>query len=91
VVPLVVFLASPQCDFSHRIYSAGGGRFARVFVGLGEGWFAGADRLPTVDDIVMHLPEISRLQPHSVPMSIYEEVGEILSRVHGKAAADRSR
>src|SRR5262249_15439841 len=40
VAPIVVYLASRACEFSHRNYSAFGGRFARVFVGLGEGWLA---------------------------------------------------
>jgi NAD(P)-dependent dehydrogenase (short-subunit alcohol dehydrogenase family) len=87
VVPLVVFLASPRCDFTHQIYSAGGGRFARVFVGLGEGWFAGDGATPTADDVAAHLAEIMRLEPHSVPMSIYEEVAQLLARVHGQSGA----
>ena len=33
VVPLVAFLASRACDFTHRNYSACAGRYARVFVG----------------------------------------------------------
>jgi NAD(P)-dependent dehydrogenase (short-subunit alcohol dehydrogenase family) len=41
VVPLVVFLASRGCDLTHHAFSACAGRFARVFVGLGEGWVAG--------------------------------------------------
>jgi NAD(P)-dependent dehydrogenase (short-subunit alcohol dehydrogenase family) len=40
VVPIVVFLASRSCEFTHQNYSACGGRFARVFVGLGDGWLA---------------------------------------------------
>ena len=30
ITPLVVFLASEQCDITHEIFSAGGGRFSRV-------------------------------------------------------------
>src|ERR1700740_1369530 len=55
VVPMVIFLASRACEFSHQNYSACAGRFARVFVGLGEGWFAEKDRHPTADDIQAHL------------------------------------
>jgi NAD(P)-dependent dehydrogenase (short-subunit alcohol dehydrogenase family) len=42
VAPMVVYLASDQCEVTHEIYSAGAGRFARFFVGLTEGWYAGA-------------------------------------------------
>ena len=37
VTPMVVYLASRACEFSHRNYSAFGGRYARVFIGLGCG------------------------------------------------------
>ena len=51
VVPIVVYLASRACEFSHQNYSACGGRFARVFIGLGEGWMAEPSSSPTADDI----------------------------------------
>ena len=50
VVPMVIFLASRACEFSHRNYSACAGRFARVFVGLGPGWLADRDKVPTAED-----------------------------------------
>ena len=40
VSSMAVFLASPQCEQTHEIYSAGGGRFARYVVGVNDGWFA---------------------------------------------------
>jgi NAD(P)-dependent dehydrogenase (short-subunit alcohol dehydrogenase family) len=46
VVPLVTFLASSACDFTHRNYSACAGRYARVFMGLGRGWVADSDGEP---------------------------------------------
>ena len=36
VSPLVVFLASRDCTFTHRNFSACAGRYARVFTGCGE-------------------------------------------------------
>lgn len=74
VVPIVVFLASRTCEFSHQNYSACAGRFARVFVGLGQGWFAEKDSNPTADDIQAHLSEVSATEPFTVPGSIFEEV-----------------
>jgi hypothetical protein len=74
VPPLVVYLASRACDFSHRNFSACGGRFARVFVGLSEGWLADPDSNPTADDIAARIGEIAATQPFTVPGSIYEEV-----------------
>jgi NAD(P)-dependent dehydrogenase (short-subunit alcohol dehydrogenase family) len=74
VVPMVVFLASRACEFTHQNYSACAGRFARVFVGLGQGWLADPDSEPTADDIVAHLDEVSATEPFTVPGSIFEEV-----------------
>jgi NAD(P)-dependent dehydrogenase (short-subunit alcohol dehydrogenase family) len=73
VVPIVVFLTSRACEFSHRNYSAFGGRFARVFIGLGEGRLEPGSE-PTADDVADHIAEISATEPFTVPQSIYEEV-----------------
>jgi hypothetical protein len=80
VVPLVTYLASPACELTHQMFSAGAGRFARVFVGLGPGWYAGPGVVPTPSDIAEHLAEIVAVEGHAVPMSVYEEMGELLSR-----------
>lgn len=83
VVPIVVFLASGACDFTHRNFSACAGRFARVFVGLAEGWLAESDRhaSPTADDIAAHLAEVSATEPFTVPASIFDEVAELCERL----------
>lgn len=90
VVPLVVFLASRRCDFTHRNYSASAGRFARVFVGLGHGWLAAADSSPTCDDIAEHLDEISETQPFIVPTSIFDEVVDVCDRLGISAMPDNA-
>ncbi|CAJ1510576.1 SDR family NAD(P)-dependent oxidoreductase [[Mycobacterium] burgundiense] len=81
VAPLVVFLASKACNFTHRNYSACAGRYARVFVGLGHGWLATADSSPTVEDIHAHLDEVSALEPFVVPDGIVDEVLEVCDRL----------
>jgi NAD(P)-dependent dehydrogenase (short-subunit alcohol dehydrogenase family) len=81
VAPIVVFLASRACELSHQNYSACGGRFARVFIGLGEGWLAEPDSIVTADDIAAHLAEIAATEPFTVPGSIYEEVFAVSERL----------
>jgi NAD(P)-dependent dehydrogenase (short-subunit alcohol dehydrogenase family) len=81
VVPIVVFLASRACEFSHQNYSACGGRFARVFVGLGGGWLAERDSSPTADNIAAHLDEVTATEPFTIPGSIYEEVFAVCQRL----------
>ena len=55
VTPMVVYLCSERNEFTHEIFSAGGGRFARFFVGVTDGWFAGPKSRPTVEDVFEHL------------------------------------
>jgi NAD(P)-dependent dehydrogenase (short-subunit alcohol dehydrogenase family) len=81
VVPIVVYLASRACEFSHQNYSACGGRFARVFIGLGDGWMAEPSSSPTADDIAAHLADVAATEPFTVPGSIYDEVFEVGARL----------
>jgi len=80
VVPMVVFLASRACELSHQGYSAGAGRYARVFAGLGEGWLAPAGSEPTAEDIAANLGKVSATEPYTVPASIVDEVMQISTR-----------
>lgn len=81
VVPMVVFLASQACTFTHQSFSACAGRYARAFVGLGAGWMADRGDVPTADDIAAHLTEIQATQPFTVPGSIVDEVAELCLRL----------
>ena len=74
VVPIVVYLASQACEITHHNFSAAAGRFARVFVGLAEGWLAQPGSTPTADDIADHFQQIAATEPFTVPMSIFDEV-----------------
>ncbi|GFG55640.1 short-chain dehydrogenase [Mycolicibacterium agri] len=81
VVPMVVYLASRQCQVSHQNYSAIGGRFARVFIGLAQGWPAPPGSHPTADDVAAHFAEVSATEPFTVPGAIYDEVFGIYERL----------
>lgn len=81
VAPIVVYLASRACGFSHQNFSACGGRFARVFVGLGEGWLAGRDGDASAEDIAEHIAQIAATERFTVPGSIYDEVFEVTERL----------
>ena len=81
VVPAVVFLASRACQLTHHNYSAGAGRYARVFIGLGEGWLADSEGIATPEDIAMHLDTMSAPEPFTIPTSIFDEVAGICSRL----------
>jgi NAD(P)-dependent dehydrogenase (short-subunit alcohol dehydrogenase family) len=81
VVPLVVFLASRACGLTHHNFSACAGRFARVFLGLADGWQADAGSDLTAEDVADHLPEVTATEPYTVPGSIFDEVAGIAARL----------
>jgi NAD(P)-dependent dehydrogenase (short-subunit alcohol dehydrogenase family) len=81
VVPMVVFLASRACDLTHQIYSAGAGRYARVFAGLAEGWLAERGPSPSADDVAAHLAQVSATESFTIPASIFDEVLGICGRL----------
>lgn len=81
VVPMVVFLASRSCPFTHQNYSACAGRFSRVFVGLGSGWVAEAGLKPSAEDIAAHVMEVAATEPFIVPTSIFDEVADTCNRL----------
>jgi NAD(P)-dependent dehydrogenase (short-subunit alcohol dehydrogenase family) len=58
VTPLAIYLCSEHCQATHRIYSAIGARYARVVVGVGDGWIGPRDHPATVEDICARFPQI---------------------------------
>jgi len=74
VTPLVTFLASEQCDLTHEVFDVGGGRYARIFVGLAKGWTAAKDVVPAAEDIQKNLGQIREQEGYTVPDSIAGEM-----------------
>ena len=81
VVPMVVYLASRACELTHHNFSACAGRFARVFVGLGDGWVAEPDSCPSADDIAEHLDRVAAAEPYTIPTSIFDEVFRVCDQL----------
>ncbi len=81
VVPMVAYLASRECEPSHHLFSAVAGRFARVFVGLGDGWMADRDQEPTAEDIATHIAEIASTDRFVVPGGVADELITLLPRL----------
>jgi hypothetical protein len=78
VTPLVTFLASESCTFTHEVFSAAGGRYARIFVGLAPGWYGGKGHTPTAEDVLDNLDQIEKQEGYIVPTSIADELGALL-------------
>ena len=80
VTPMVSFLASEACTTTHGAYSAAGGRYARVFWGLAQGWYAGQGATPTAEQIASHLAEIEEQAGYLVPTSTTDEIVALAER-----------
>ena len=52
VTPLVTYLCSEKCEVTHEIFDVGGGRYARIFIGLAKGWLAPKGKKPKAEDIL---------------------------------------
>jgi hypothetical protein len=78
VMPISCFLVSEACTLTHEIFSVGGGRFARIFVGECEGWFAGKGARPTLEDVRDHMDRIRDTSQSFVPNNLGEETAHVM-------------
>ena len=78
VTPMVTYLVSEACDISHEIFSIGGGRFARAFIGVTPGWFAGKGAEVSADDVAANIKQIREPEGYTIPNSIGDELGLIM-------------
>jgi len=83
VTPLVTWLVSDQCDTTHSVYSVGGGRYARMFVGLTPGWYAGKGTKPTAEQVRDHIGQIRDPSNYIIPDSIADEMKMMLELFKG--------
>jgi hypothetical protein len=72
VAPMVAYLAHEACDVSGEIYLAGGGRFARIFIGVTEGFLGPRTALPTVEDIAANWATINDESGYYVPANLMD-------------------
>jgi len=67
VAPMVVFLAHEDCPVSGEIYTAGAGRFARLFIASTKGY---VNEAPTIEDVAEHWATINDETGYSVPADL---------------------
>ena len=78
VAPVAAWLVSEECPVSGEIYSAGGGRVARFFIGLTRG-YANPDL--TVEDVRDNFGAIRDETGYSVPNGVVDELSSLLERL----------
>jgi NAD(P)-dependent dehydrogenase (short-subunit alcohol dehydrogenase family) len=74
VTPLVTYLVSEQCDLTHEVFSVGGGRYARMFVGVTPGWFAGKGARPAPEEVRDQMAKIRDTEGFIVPQGATDEM-----------------
>jgi NAD(P)-dependent dehydrogenase (short-subunit alcohol dehydrogenase family) len=67
VAPMAAYLAHEDCPVTGEIYSAGAGRFARIFLAATVGWVCDE---PTVEDVAEHWAEINDEAGYVVPADL---------------------
>ena len=80
VTPMALYLVSEESAITHEVFSAGGGRFARVFVGLAPGWCTEIGTMASVEDVRDHLDQIRAEDAYIVPASLADEMPLIIGR-----------
>jgi NAD(P)-dependent dehydrogenase (short-subunit alcohol dehydrogenase family) len=88
VAPMVAFLAHESCPVSAGIYTAGGGRFARLFVGATDGYLlpgvTDQGAVPTPEDVAANWAAINDEAGYYVPTSTLGWSGRYMSHLYGK-------
>jgi NAD(P)-dependent dehydrogenase (short-subunit alcohol dehydrogenase family) len=69
VAPMVAFLAHETCPVSGEIYSAGFGRFARIFIASTEGYVHGTSQ-PTIEDVAANWATINDERGYYIPSDL---------------------
>jgi NAD(P)-dependent dehydrogenase (short-subunit alcohol dehydrogenase family) len=85
VTPLVTYLSSERCELTHEIFDVGGGRYARIFVGMAKGWVAPKGRQPSAEDILDHIDVIRNTDGYTIPTSIADETRAIVDALKAQA------
>jgi NAD(P)-dependent dehydrogenase (short-subunit alcohol dehydrogenase family) len=83
VTPLSVYLVSEQCELTHEIFDVGGGRYARIFIGLTPGWVKGAGEPATVEEIAANIDQIRDPGDYTIPESIAGEMQAVMKALQG--------
>ena len=84
VTPLSIYLVSEASNLTHEIFDVGGGRYARVFIGMTPGWAKGPGVAATVEEIAANIDTIRNPEGYVIPDSIAGEMQAIAKSLSGK-------
>jgi len=81
VSPLVLYLASTACSVTGEAFSALAGRYARIFLGLTDGWLTEDANGVTVEQIGELIGRISDPTTYAIPTRMIDELESVLARI----------
>ncbi len=81
VAHLVAYLSSRECTFTGEAFSALGGRYARVFVGVADGWLPHDTAELSAEAIRDHIDEIRSVERFDIPAGTVDEINAIAARL----------
>jgi len=73
VSPLVAWLAHEDCPVTGHVYTVGGGRIARLFIGMCNGWTRTDGQL-TIEDVRDHFQDIEDPRGASIPEGLADDL-----------------
>ena len=82
VSPIVAWLVHEDCPVTGEIYTVGGGRVARFFIGMTHGYY---NPKLTLEDVRDHFDEIRDEKGYTVPANPGEEMKLMFDIISGKA------
>jgi hypothetical protein len=82
VAPMVGYLAHESCPVSGRIYLAGAGGFARIFVAVTDGYVHGHEQPATIEDVADHWAAINDERGYYVPTSLLDWATHFMPHLH---------
>lgn len=82
VSPLVVWLSSAECTDTGSVFTVGGGRVARFFTAMTDGWTR-TDGALTPEDVRAHWEEINDESKYTVPNGIADDFRALRRALRG--------
>jgi len=89
VTPLALYLVSEACEVTHEIYTAGGGRYARIFVGLNDGWVKGPGEPATLEEVAANFASIRDPEGYVIPTSTADDLQKVGRVLKGDVSIQR--
>jgi hypothetical protein len=85
---MVTYLVSEECKLTHEIFSAGGGRFARFFVGMTPGkYLSNEGEIATPEQVLAAIEKIRNPVGYTIHTSLTDELQVLVEALESDGSA----